>query len=171
MNSTQMRLGILAIATAMIVVSLPATTTFAQQPSTQSQNQNNQTTNWNELTNLRIEVVKAALQLTPEQQKYWPPVEQAIRARAQSREQRIQALRERQGQLLSGDPIQLLHSRANNLAQRADNLKKLADAWQPLYQNLNPDQKQRMRLLAMDVLRDLRDAVNARRMETVGQGG
>jgi hypothetical protein len=172
MNSTRMRLGVLALATAATIVSLPATTqTFAQQPSTHSQNQTNQTTNWNELTNLRIEVIKAALQLTPEQQKYWPPVEQAIRARAETRQQRVAAVREGRGQLLTGDPVQFLHNRAENLAQRADNLKKLADAWQPLYQNLNPDQKQRLRLLVMDTLRDLRDAVNARRMETVGRGG
>jgi hypothetical protein len=29
----------------------------------------------NTLTDLRIDLVKAALQLTPEQQKYWPTVE------------------------------------------------------------------------------------------------
>ena len=30
---------------------------------------------WNKLTDLRIDLVKAALQLTPEQTKLWPPVE------------------------------------------------------------------------------------------------
>jgi hypothetical protein len=167
-----MRLGVLALATAATIASLPATTqTFAQQPSTQRQNQTNQTTNWNELTNLRIEVIKAALQLTPEQQKYWPAVEQAIRARAETRQQRLAVITEGRGQQLAGDPVQFFRNRANNLARRADNLKKLADAWQPLYQNLNLDQKQRMRLLAMDMFRDLRDAVNARRMERFGETG
>jgi hypothetical protein len=172
MNSTRIRLGVLALVTAITIVSLPATTqTFAQQSSTQRQNQTNQTTNWNELTNLRIEVIKAALQLTPEQQKYWPAVEQAIRARAETRQQRIATVTEGRGQQLAGDPVQFFRNRANNLAQRADNLRKLADAWQPLYQNLNSDQKQRMRLLAMDMFRDLRDAVNVRRMERFGQTG
>jgi hypothetical protein len=167
-----MRLGVFAFASTATIASLPATTqTFAQQASAQTQNQTNQTADWNTLTNLRIEVIKAALQLTPEQQKYWPAVEQAIRARAATRQQRVAALTEGRGQLLAGDPIQLMRNRAENLTQRGDNLKKLADAWQPLYQNLNPDQKQRMRLLVMDTLRDLRDAVNARRTETVGQGG
>jgi len=170
MNSTRMRLGVLALATTAAIVSLPATT-FAQQPSTHSQSQTNQITDWNALTNLRIEVIKAALQLTPEQQKYWPAVEQAIRARAETRQQRIAAVTEGRGQQLAGDPVQFFRNRANNFAQRADNLKKLADAWQPLYQNLNPDQKQRMRLLAMDMFRDLRDAVNARRTERFGQTG
>jgi hypothetical protein len=42
-----MRLGVLAFATAAAIVSLPATTpTFAQQPSTHSQSQTSQTTDW-----------------------------------------------------------------------------------------------------------------------------
>jgi hypothetical protein len=57
------------------------------------------------------------------------------------------------------------------LTQRGANLKKLADAWQPLYSSLNPEQKQRMRILVVDVLRDLRDAVRSERMETTGRGG
>jgi len=63
------------------------------------------------------------------------------------------------------DPIELLRGRAA-LAQRAAGLKKLVDAWQPLYQSLTPDQKQRMQVLAMRVLRQLKDAVDTRRMET-----
>ena len=179
MNSTRMRLGVLAFATAAAIVSLPATAqTFAQQPSTHSQNQTNQTTDWSAQTNLRIEVFKAALQLTPEQQKYWPAVEQAIRSESETWQHRLAAVKEQHGQQLAGDPIQLMRNRANNLTQRADNLKKLADAWQPLYQNLNQDQKQRARLLSMDMFRDmfrdLREAAIARgieRFERLGQAG
>src|SRR5262245_12902012 len=40
----------------------------------------------------RIEIVKAALQLTPEQEKYWPPIEQAIRARSEARIARLEKL-------------------------------------------------------------------------------
>ena len=43
----------------------------------------------NTLTDMRIDLVKAALQLTPDQEKYWPPVETAIRARAEDRKARI----------------------------------------------------------------------------------
>jgi hypothetical protein len=52
------------------------------------------------------------------------------------------------------------------LAAKAAALKKLADAWGPLYQSLNPDQKERMRLLAMRVLHQLRDGVDPRPMAT-----
>ena len=36
---------------------------------------------WKALTDLRVGIVKAALQLKPDQEKYWPPLEQAIRDR------------------------------------------------------------------------------------------
>jgi hypothetical protein len=42
------------------------------------------------------------------------------------------------------DPTELLRNRTDALAQRAVELKNLANAWQPLYQSLNPDQKIRM---------------------------
>ena len=44
------------------------------------------------VTDARIGVVKAALQLTPEQEKLWPPVEEAIRARAEARYNRMVAV-------------------------------------------------------------------------------
>ena len=49
------------------------------------------------LTDLRIDLVKAALQLTPEQEKLWPPVESAIRARAEDRKARIAKIQETVG--------------------------------------------------------------------------
>jgi len=63
------------------------------------------------------------------------------------------------------DPIAFLHRRADALTQRGADLKKVADAWQPLYQTLTPDQKRRMAALALFVLRDMRDAVEQRRLQ------
>jgi len=125
----------------------------------------------NTLTNARIAAVKAALQLTPEQEKLWPAVEEAIRARAAGRHSRLEKLAERLGQQRDVDPVELLRERADNLAQRSADLKKLADAWQPLYQSLSPDQKQRMHLLVRHVLRLVRDAVESRRMEMREEDG
>jgi len=118
------------------------------------------------LTDARIGMTKAALQLTPEQAKFWPPIEEAIRSRAEARHHRIAQLRslaEQAGQR-EFDPIALMRGRAENLTERGASLKKLADAWQPLYQTLNPDQKQRMRILAMHVVREVRGALERRRM-------
>ena len=118
------------------------------------------------LTDARIGIIKAALQLTPEQTKYWPPIEEAIRARADTRMHRIaqlKALAEQAGQR-EFNPVELMRGRAEALNQRGANLKRLADAWQPLYQTLNPDQKERVRLLAMHVVREVRGAMQRHRM-------
>jgi hypothetical protein len=120
-------------------------------------------TDFKVLTDARIGIVKAALQLTPEQEKLWPPVEEAIRARADARYQRIAKVAQRQSQQGEVDPIALLRDRSDALAAKAAALKKLADAWAPLHQSLSPDQKQRMRLLAMRVLH-IREGVDPQPM-------
>lgn len=123
------------------------------------------------LTDARVNIVKAALQLTPDQEKYWPAVEQAIRQRAEHRQARIASAATRIDELRNGglanavlnrNPIEFLHRRADALSQRAQDLQDLANAWQPLYQTLNPDQKRRMALLAVFVLRDVGNAVQRR---------
>ena len=117
------------------------------------------------LTDARVALVKAALQLTPDQEKYWPALEEAIRARSAGRHERVAALAEKlRGQPANVDPAELLRERADNLIQRGTELKKLVDAWQPLWQTLKPDQKERMRILARGVLRLVWSAVEERRM-------
>src|SRR3974390_2299446 len=41
------------------------------------------------LTDARVNIVKSTLQLTPDQEKYWPAIEDSIRARAKDRQARI----------------------------------------------------------------------------------
>jgi hypothetical protein len=124
---------------------------------------------------LRIDLVKGALQLTPEQQKYWPPVENAIRARAEDRRDRFAKIAETMGKradespaevMGNRDPIAFLQRRAEALAQRSADLNKLAEAWQPLYKTLSPEQRQRMAALAVFVLHDMTDAVERRRLQS-----
>jgi hypothetical protein len=117
------------------------------------------------LTDIRVGVIRAALQLTPEQEKLWPAVEEAIRARAETRYRRLAALGERMDQWRDADPVQLYRQRADVLADRAAGLRKLADAWQPLYQSLTPDQKTRLRLVTVHALEGFRTAMENRRTE------
>ena len=128
-------------------------------------------TDWNNLTDLRIDVVKAALKLTPDQEKYWPAIEDAIRARAKDRQARFAEMEKRLGELREGNPVEVLRNRdtvdflerrADALAQRSADLKKLAAAWQPLYKTLSPDQKQRMAFLTLYVLHEVRNAAEER---------
>jgi len=117
------------------------------------------------ITDARIGIVKAAIQLTPEQEKYWPALEQAIRDRSAARQQRVAALSELANQQEGVDLSKLLKSRADALTQKAAALEKLAAAWQPLYQSLNDDQKRRLRFVAMNVLPAIRDAFDTREMD------
>ncbi len=112
------------------------------------------------------------LQMTPEQAKFWPPIEEAIRSGAEARHRRIaqmRAMAERAGEH-EFDPVTLMRAHAENLSERGAHLKKLADAWQPLYQTLNPDQKQRVRLAATHILHEIRGAIEHRRMDAEEEG-
>jgi hypothetical protein len=131
-------------------------------------------TDQNTLTDMRVDLVKAALQLTPEQEKYWPAVESAIRANAEDRRARVAKIQETVGRsadqsrievLRNRDPIAFLQRRSQALAQRSADLDKLAEAWQPLYNTLSQEQRQRLAALAIFVVRDMSDAVERRRAQ------
>ena len=72
---------------------------------------------------------------------------------------RVEVLRNR-------DPIAFLQRRSEALAQRSADLDKLAEAWQPLYKTLSPEQRQRMAAIAILVLHDMSDAVERRRAQS-----
>jgi len=112
-------------------------------------------------TDLRVGIVKRALQLTPEQEKYWAPFEEALRARSEGMHKRLAVLREHVRQR-DVDLFQLLRERADNLAQKSAELKKIVDAGQPLWQSLGSDQKERMRVLGRRVVRILKNAADMR---------
>jgi hypothetical protein len=159
--------------TALAVIT-GATLAYGQGPSSGPASQGVTAADLNALTDARIAIVKAALQLTPDQERYWPAVEEAIRARAKNRISRLEAVttgvaeradRSPMENLRDRNPVEFLNRRADALAQRSADLKKLAAAWQPLYPTLTPDQKRRMGFVAMVVLRDLRDRVEQRRMQ------
>jgi hypothetical protein len=129
----------------------------------------------NTLTDMRVDLVKAALQLTPEQEKLWPPVESAIRQGADDRKARIAKVQETVGKrvdqnsvesMRNRDPIAFLQRRSEALAQRSADLDKLAEAWQPLYKTLSPEQRKRMGALATLVLHDMSDVIERRRAQS-----
>ena len=158
--------------TALFVAGCPLT--YAQSFSVETHERLG-TGEWKALTDLRIDLVKGALQLTAEQTKYWPAIEEAIRTRAKNRQTRVEKLVETVGQRADAspievwrnrDPVNFLNRRADALAQRSADLKRLADAWQPLYGTLSQEQKRRMAALTIFVLRDFADAAERRRFES-----
>ncbi|MGY3121997.1 hypothetical protein ACVWXQ_005934 [Bradyrhizobium sp. S3.14.4] len=71
------------IGTAALLLAAPSIAN-AQSPSPATPERLN-TVDRSTLMDMRIDLTKAALQLTPDQEKLWPPVESAIRARAEDR--------------------------------------------------------------------------------------
>jgi len=155
-----MRVAIFAGTLAMVLGLSPC---LAQAPADEHNADLPSAADWKMLTEARIDAVKAALQLTPEQAKLWPPVEEAIRTRGQARYLRLQALMQPGGE--HETVIELLRHRADGLAQRSGELKRLADAWQPLYQTLDEAQKLRLRILAIYALREMRDTIESEQMQ------
>jgi hypothetical protein len=132
------------------------------------------------LTDARIAIIKFTLQPTAEQEKHWKAVEEAIRARADGRQARAASIQAQASELRDKnvvdavrdrDPIAFLNRRADALSQRAAELKRLADAWQPLYETLSADQKRRLGLVAVSVFRDMRDEAEERLMQNGDSDG
>lgn len=121
----------------------------------------------NALTDARVGIIKAALQMTPEQEKYWPAVEEAIRARAKNRQARLERVAELRDSspmevLSERNPVELMQRRAEMLSQRSADLKKVADAWEPLFKTLSADQKKRMAFATYATVHGMRDAIEHR---------
>ncbi|MGZ8389851.1 MAG: Spy/CpxP family protein refolding chaperone [Rhodoplanes sp.] len=102
-------------------------------------------------TDARTARIKADLRLTPEQEKNWLGLESALRDIGKNRADRLVAFRaERAQQKESDGVIEYLKSNAKFLGERSANVKKLADAAQPLYESLDEQQKRRF---ARDLIR------------------
>src|SRR5258708_10912951 len=130
---------IASTATLMIASS---TIAFAQQPSSAERSHHAQLTadDIAAFTDARVAALKAALKLTPAQEKNWPAVEQAIRDISRER------IAQREARRAAGqrtDATERLRDRADALANRAAALRRLADAEKPLHQSLDQAQKPR----------------------------
>ena len=100
----------------------------------------------------RIAAVHAGLKLTPDQEKLWPPLEAAVRDFAKMRIDRANARMNAKSDSSQDaqkpvDPVARLRERADNMANSAAAMKKIADAADPLYKTLDDGQKRRLALL------------------------
>lgn len=83
----------------------------------------------------RIAAHKAALKLTPDQERsLWPPYEAALRRLALLRVERHEEQR-------PANPVALLRQRADDLTAASVALRQLADAEEPLINSLDDTQK------------------------------
>jgi zinc resistance-associated protein len=95
----------------------------------------------------RIAALRAGLKLTPEQEKLWPPLEDAIRLLVRHRREQARTWREWRERAEDDVPGRL-RALADQQAARADALGKLADAVAPLYASFDEGQKRRFNVLA-----------------------
>lgn len=102
----------------------------------------------------RVAMLHARLALTPEQEKLWPPVETVLKDIAQKREARWEQRREERRAMKENmrenkdapkpDAIERLRKGAEFMTEIGNDMKRLADAAQPLYATLDDSQKRRL---------------------------
>ncbi len=96
----------------------------------------------------RIAALKAGLQLTPDQEKSWPPFEAALRKLAKLRAEAIEARRAAAQGGEQGSHVDRLRKRADRLTAIGAGLKQLADAEEPLLASLDDAQKRRFEIFS-----------------------
>ena len=164
-----------ALAVALMAATIPATIVVAQQvePATENAGETRRGPSQESAERMqdgRIAMAKAALRLTPEQEKLWAPVEEKIRAnfderakarqeradkRAEKREERRAEKGDKEERGDRGDrkrerlalPDRLeqrserMTKRAEALTERASKTKEFAAVLKPLYESFNDEQK------------------------------
>ncbi|MBF9235170.1 Spy/CpxP family protein refolding chaperone [Microvirga alba] len=92
-----------------------------------------------------IAALHAGLKLSPDQEKLWPPVEEAIRNLAKLHRDHMKMMQE--GNVADEDTPRRIRALADRMSQGADALRKLSDAAAPLYATFDDAQKRRLRFL------------------------
>ncbi|WP_210484607.1 Spy/CpxP family protein refolding chaperone [Microvirga antarctica] len=100
------------------------------------------------LTDARVAAIQAGLKLTPDQQKLWSPVEQALRANAGDRAQRMEQRRERGAPPAPRpDFMQQIEQRADWTTKAAASATALSTAMKPFWASLDDRQKRLLPIL------------------------
>jgi len=89
----------------------------------------------------RLAGMKAALKLTPDQEKNWAPFEAAVRDAAKARMEERRAMREAMRSGERPSPVEHMNMLADRLAKDSADLKAIAGAAKPLFDSLDETQK------------------------------
>lgn len=85
--------------------------------------------------------MKAALKLTPDQEKNWGAFEAAVRDAAQARRDAMREMRDARGGDERPSPIERMNTMADHLAKASTEIKAIAGAAKPLYDSLDDGQR------------------------------
>lgn len=98
----------------------------------------------------RIAGAKTALRLTPEQEKLWPAIEQAVRDGAAKRMKTRADMRTKFDEMRKAgkrpDMLEMLETGSQRSAEWSADMKRFADVLRPLYTTLSDEQKQALGL-------------------------
>lgn len=121
--------------------------------------------------NARVATIHARLALTAEQEKLWPPVESVLKDLTQKHAERQEQMRaEQDDKAAPPDAIERLRRSADFMAQAGADLKRLADAAQPLYEKLDDAQKRRLQRMVRYGMRErVHDEMHRRNMRRLGE--
>ncbi len=97
----------------------------------------------------RLAGMKAALKLTPDQEKNWAPFEAAVRDAAKARIEEMRAMREAMRGAERPSPIEHMTMIADHMAKASADLKAIASAAKPLFDGLDETQKRHFGPLLM----------------------
>lgn len=98
----------------------------------------------------RLAALRAGLRLTADQDKLWPPVEEAIRAVARQRDEARAIRRERWASMRESGPGEIperLRFASDRMLAAGEALRRLADATAPFHASLDEGQKRRLAVL------------------------
>lgn len=153
-----MKKSVLALTTAAILAGSAATYAVAQQPAKSEKPAAED--QWKPsaadraaFVAARVAALHARLGLNPEQEKLWPPVESVLKDIAQKHETRWEQRREERRAMRENkdaprpDAMARLRKGADFMIETGNDLKRLADAAQPLYATLDDSQKRRLEKL------------------------
>jgi Spy/CpxP family protein refolding chaperone len=101
------------------------------------------------LLDAHIAGMKAALKLTPDQEKNWAPFEAAVRDAAKALGEEMRAMREETHDNERSSPIVRLNMLSDRLGKASSELKAIADAAKPLFDSLDETQKRHFGVLLM----------------------
>ncbi|MGO4705817.1 Spy/CpxP family protein refolding chaperone [Microvirga sp. 2MCAF38] len=137
----------LAILTAASAIGLVSAVAYAQPaPPAQPERHPMTSADMASLTDARIAGIQAGLKLTPDQQKLWPPVEQALRAQSAQRAKVVEEFRAR-NKSERPDLMTMMDRHSANLTQEAETLRNLTTAMKPFWASLDDRQKKLLPVL------------------------
>jgi Spy/CpxP family protein refolding chaperone len=105
----------------------------------------------------RLAGMKAALKLTPEQEKNWAAFESAVRDASQARRDEWKAMRQSARDDQNPSPIDRMTATADRLAKASATIKTIAAAAKPLYDSLDDGQRHHFGPLVASLIEPGRD--------------